>query len=699
MVSAVKPAQRTPATDADLTHAPPHSISAVLKIRDYRMMWIGLGLASLGEWVGLLAITALANKSAEDLGAVLGHGTDDYKLQNFAIAGVLFLRVVPALILGPLAGWIAERFDRKFVLVAGDYARAALYASMPLVDNLYWIFAATLLIECVSVIWGPAKDATIPQLVPPHRLQAANQVNLATTYGSALPGALIFTTLIYFASATNLALDELHRDGQPLNPLYLALFLTAIGYAVSGGFLGTLTTIPRGPSEYAKRAGVWGTVVGGWAYIATNPLARGLVTGILGAFAAGGVVIGLARVFVSDIGGGDTGYGLLFTAVTFGLGIGMWGGPRLLRGLSRRRLFGLALVADGVLMLPLALLQKLEFVSLFAMLLGFCAGVCWITGNTLLGLEIPEEMRSRTFAFVGSMSRLVMSTVLALAPLVAGLIGKHEYDLSDETSVVYGGAAATFLLAGVLMTIVGVTSYRHMDDRKGIPLSQDLRNVFKGGGVYSATGVFVCFEGGEGAGKSTQSRALSEWLTADGYDVLLTFEPGDTEVGKEVRRIVLSPETGDLSDRTEALLYAADKAEHVDTVVVPALNRGQVVISDRYVDSTLAYQGAGRALPDQELERMARWATRDLRPHLTVVLDVPPDLGMARFEGRDRIEGESAEFHARVRDAFLRMASAAPEHYLVIDGRRPVDEIAEEVRRRVTPLLDQATRATRVVEQ
>lgn len=688
MVSAVIPAERTPATDADLTHAPPHSIAAVLKIRDYRMMWIGLGLASLGEWVGLLAITALANKSAEDLGAVLGHGTDDYKLQNFAIAGVLFLRVVPALILGPLAGWIAERFDRKFVLVAGDYARAALYASMPLVDNLYWIFAATLLIECVSVIWGPAKDATIPQLVPPHRLQAANQVNLATTYGSALPGALIFTTLIYFSSATNLVFD-----GQPLNPLYLALFLTAAGYAVSGGFLGTLTTIPRGPSEYAKRAGVWGTVVGGWAYIATNPLARGLVVGILGAFAAGGVVIGLARVFVSDIGGGDTGYGLLFTAVTLGLGIGMWGGPRLLRGLSRRRLFGLALVADGVLMLPLALLQKLEFVSLFAMLLGFCAGVCWITGNTLLGLEIPEDMRSRTFAFVGSMSRLVMSTVLALAPLVAGLIGKHEYDLSDDTSVTYGGAAATFLLAGVLMTIVGVTSYRHMDDRKGIPLSQDLRNVFKGGGVYSATGVFVCFEGGEGAGKSTQARALREWLEAEGYSVLLTFEPGDTEVGKEVRRIVLSPETGDLSDRTEALLYAADKAEHIDTVVAPALNRGHVVITDRYVDSMLAYQGAGRALPDNELERVARWATRDLRPHLTVVLDVAPADGLSRFEGRDRIEGESAEFHARVREAFLRMASAAPEHYLVIDGRRPVAEITEEVRRRVTTLLDQATRA------
>ena len=158
--------------------------------------------------------------------------------------------------------------------------------------------------------------------------------------------------------------------------------------------------------------------------------------------------------------------------------------------------------------------------------------------------------------------------------------------------------------------------------------------------TYAETGVFVCFEGGEGSGKTTQARLLSEWLRGEGYKVLLTFEPGDTEVGKELRRIVLSPETGQLSDRTEALLYAADKAEHVDTVVQPALDRGEVVVTDRYVDSTLAYQGAGRSLDVSQLESVARWVTHDLRPHLTVVLDLYPAHGMSRFEGLDRIEGE-----------------------------------------------------------
>jgi len=209
-------------------------------------------------------------------------------------------------------------------------------------------------------------------------------------------------------------------------------------------------------------------------------------------------------------------------------------------------------------------------------------------------------------------------------------------------------------------------------------------------GYYAPTGVFVCFEGGEGAGKSTQTRALESWLQSEGYAVRLTFEPGDTEVGRRVRQIVLDPATGDLADRTETLLYAADKAEHVETVVLPALERGEVVITDRYVDSSLAYQGAGRALDLAEVEQVQRWATRDLRPHLTVVLDLAPEQGLGRFAERDRIEGESVEFHERVRKAFVEMASADPDHYLVMDARRPVDDLATEVRHRVQPLLVQA---------
>lgn len=205
----------------------------------------------------------------------------------------------------------------------------------------------------------------------------------------------------------------------------------------------------------------------------------------------------------------------------------------------------------------------------------------------------------------------------------------------------------------------------------------------------SPSGLFVCFEGGDGTGKSTQSRLLNEHLVAAGHDVVLTFEPGDTAVGQILRQIVLSPETGDLDPRAEVLCYAADKAEHLHRVVNPALARGAVVVTDRYVDSSLAYQGAGRALDTAEVEQVLRWATGGLRPDLTVVLDLAPQAGLGRFEGRDRIEAEGDAFHERVRQSFLAMAAADPEHYLVLDARDSRESLARGVADRVDALLAQ----------
>lgn len=214
----------------------------------------------------------------------------------------------------------------------------------------------------------------------------------------------------------------------------------------------------------------------------------------------------------------------------------------------------------------------------------------------------------------------------------------------------------------------------------------------RGGAVYAQHGVFVALEGGEGAGKSTQALLLEERLSRAGYDVVLTHEPGDSEVGRRLREILLSPQTGELDHRTETLLYAADKAEHVGKLVRPALARGAVVVTDRYVDSTLAYQGAGRDLLLQDVERVARWATRGLRPHLTVLLDLPPMVGLARLGSPDRLEAEPLGFHERVRAAFLQMAAADPDHYLVVDASRDGTAIAAEIAARVDTLLPLAER-------
>ena len=208
--------------------------------------------------------------------------------------------------------------------------------------------------------------------------------------------------------------------------------------------------------------------------------------------------------------------------------------------------------------------------------------------------------------------------------------------------------------------------------------------------MITADGVFVVFEGGDGVGKTTQVDLLCARLSNAGHDVQKTFEPGDTTVGAMIRQIVLDPATGEMSPRAEALLYAADKAQHIFAVVRPALERGAVVICDRYVDSMLAYQGAGRVLEPAEIEHIALWATEGLRPDLTVVLDAELSLTVHAKSEKDRLESAGELFHERTRQFFLELARRDPERYLVLDARASRDEIAAQVAARVASLLSPA---------
>ncbi|HET6758297.1 MAG TPA: dTMP kinase [Propionibacteriaceae bacterium] len=211
--------------------------------------------------------------------------------------------------------------------------------------------------------------------------------------------------------------------------------------------------------------------------------------------------------------------------------------------------------------------------------------------------------------------------------------------------------------------------------------------------MSTAGGVFIVFEGGDGVGKTTQVDLLCAWLANAGHQVLKTFEPGDSPVGAMIRRIVLDPATGEMSPRAEALLYAADKAQHIFSVVRPALQRGAVVVCDRYVDSMLAYQGAGRVLQLGDLERIARWATEDLRPDLTVVLDAELRDGLHAKSNKDRLESAGDGFHERTRRFFLELARQEPERYIVLNARASREEIAAQVTARVAPLLTPARQA------
>lgn len=196
----------------------------------------------------------------------------------------------------------------------------------------------------------------------------------------------------------------------------------------------------------------------------------------------------------------------------------------------------------------------------------------------------------------------------------------------------------------------------------------------------TARGVFITFEGGDGSGKSTQIQSVRDWFASRGREVVVTREPGGTELGTEIRRLVQNgPE--DVDARTEALLYAADRAYHVATVIAPALERGAVVLGDRYIDSSLAYQGAARSLGVDEIASLSAWATRGLYPSLTFLLDLPPEVGARRrTDAPDRMERESMDFHERVRHEYLRLADAEPDRIVVIDAVGTVDEVFSEIR-------------------
>ncbi|NUP02930.1 MAG: dTMP kinase [Nonomuraea sp.] len=648
-----------------LTHAP------------FRRLWMAMSVCSLGDWLNILALTALAGN--------LNQG--DYRLQSLAIGGVFIAKMLPAVLLGPLAGVFADRFDRRLTMFCADLARFAVVLSIPIIGTYQWVIVATVLVECVNLFWVPAKDATVPNLVPKDQLESANRLNLLVTYGSAPVAAMLFAALSVVSDVVRSVVPALADE----DPTWLPLTVNALAYLVSAVLIFRLRGIPKRDGAISTPS-VPKQIVEGWRFVGGNRLVRGLIIGMLGAFAAGGAVVGVAKIYVVALDGGDAAYGVVFGAVFVGMALGMFFGLRLLRGLSRRRLFGLAITVAGVVLVAIALIHNLVIVVMLTVLLGACAGIAWIIGYTLIGLEVEDALRGRTFSFLQSTARVTLLLVVAVANPLAALFGVHELDLG-AFGYRFDGSNLVLVLGGALAMGVGILALRHMDDRKGVSLSADLIAAVRGERFPAepaerVPGLFVAFEGGEGSGKTTQSRLIAIWLRDQGFDVVQTREPGSTKIGMRLRAILLDAAERGLSARSEALLYAADRAEHVEKVIRPALYRGSLVITDRYVDSSLAYQGAGRALDPEDVSKINAWATGGLVPHLTVLIDTPPEIGLTRLGGAaDRIESEPLEFHERVRKEFRALAAANPGRYLVVDGTQAPEELTRQIQDRIRELL------------
>ncbi len=631
--------------------------------------------SSLGDWLGLLATTAMAQQ--------LSGGS--YATANFAIAGVFIARLLPAVFLGPIAGVIADRFDRRRLMLNVDIMRAALYISIPIVNTYFWLYTAMILVECLTLFWSPAKEASVPNLVPRDKLESANQVSLLAAYGTAPIAAILFSLLTLLSSAIA-AISPLI----PSNSIDIALYINSISFLFAAWTVFGIKEIPKGAAAKSDNSSNVGqSLVQGWKAVSESKIIRGLIIGMVGAFSAAGAVIGLARTFVGDLGGGDAAYGVLFGAVFTGLAIGIAFGPRIFAQFSRRRLFGASLTTSGIFLVLLALISNLVLSVVIVTILGAFSGIAWVTGFTMLGMEVHDEIRGRTFAFVQSLIRITLVAVLAIAPIIAATIGEHRYEFQNLT-LDYNGAQITIGIAGLIAVLIGSVSYHQMKDRPNVSLWSDVLAALQGelGAITGQTtqGIFIAFEGGEGTGKSTQSKLLARWLEQEGETVLLSREPGGTELGKDLRKILLGHETGDISPRAEALLYAADRAHHVYSVIRPALDRGEVVISDRYFDSSAAYQGAGRVLNPTEVARISRWATESLYPTLTILIDLPAEIGLGRLQSRDRLEAESNDFHERVRQEFLQIAMIDPERYFVVEGTQSVEEINIQITARVGEL-------------
>ena len=483
----------------DRDAAPDHDVAAVLRITPFRRLWLALGLSSFGDWLGLLATAALAKNLA----------SGSYTAENFAIAGVFILRLAPAVVFGPIAGALADKLNRRWTLVLGDLLRFVLFASIPLVGTLCWLYVATVLIECVALFWMPAKDATVPNLVPRKRLEAANQISLVATYGSAPVAALVYSGLALLTGIARQLGAAARRE--PRRPR--AVVQRADLPRLRPGHLA-----PGDPAAAAMPSGqpasVLRLIVDGWKFVGSTPVVRGLVLGMLGAFGAAGFVVGLAQTFVTDLGAGQPGFGVLFGAVFVGLALGMWTGPRLLVDFSRRRLFGLALTAAGVFLLLLALVPNIVMAALFTTALGACGGVAWVTGYTLLGLEVDDEVRGRTFGFVQSAARVVLVLVLAAGPALAAPDRPAHVRLHRllRAHVQRRGLRLPASPA-CSRSCMGVVSFRQMDDRRGISAAR--RPAPRGaaradGAAYRRAarrpGTSSRFEGGDGAGKSTQAK-------------------------------------------------------------------------------------------------------------------------------------------------------------------------------------------------
>ncbi|MEU2246876.1 dTMP kinase [Streptomyces sp. NPDC019224] len=707
MTRAEQPTVVSPTSDTLAADSRERAVRALLRVPPLKRLWSAQLVGSTGDALALLVLVLLSLQAAVLEGS-FGSG---YRGAAFAVAAVFGVRIIStllfgAVLLGPLTSLTAPGgpVDRRWLMIGADGLRLALLVVAPLWIDWTPSNALTMILVTVFVagaaerLWTVAKESAAPALLPappiegaavrplPDHLDALRRLSLRTDFAAVPLAAAVLLVATVIGNLLGSGLDWFSFHQAALGSYVAAgLFSASVSTLYFLELPGTPTPRPRSPLEGLRRPSAGnGPEKGRTGAI---PLIVATCAAVAGAIAAAAAV---AVLHAGDLGGGPVTLALLVLALTGGTGVGIRTAGKVLPTLSRRRMLSLATAVTGIALLAMGLVPDTATVVLLAALAGYAAGVAANTGHVLVDQETEEARRIRITEHLQAVVRVLIALGAVGGPLVAAAIGTHRLTTGDFVFA-HGGAAFTLMLVGALLLPVAVIVLAKTDDRSGVPLRRDLREALRGGDpavAPAANGFFIALEGGDGAGKSTQVEALAEWIRAKGHEVVVTREPGATPVGKRLRSILLDVSSAGLSNRAEALLYAADRAEHVDSVVRPALERGAVVISDRYIDSSVAYQGAGRDLAPTEIARISRWATSGLVPHLTVLLDVAPETARERFtEAPDRLESEPPEFHARVRSGFLTLAAADPTRYLVVDAGQEPEAITTVVRHRLDQVL------------
>ncbi|MFB7025143.1 dTMP kinase, partial [Streptomyces sp. NPDC056295] len=715
------------------------AVRALLRHQPLRRLWSAHLLGSTGDALALLVLVLLGFQAAVTEDA-LGGG---YRGAAFAVAAVVGARLLAsvlfgAVLLGPLIALTGPggKLDRRWTMIGADGVRIALLVIAPLwIDwtpgsALWYLLGTVFVTGAAERLWTISREGAAPALLPapppegaavrplPDHLGALRTLSLRTGFLSVPAAAVVLLVATLVGELLGVGLDWFSLHSAALGSYVAAgLFAASVTVLYAMALPGGETPRPRSPLEGLRRPSAKTTDPdkddkddkdnkGGRGGAAEKAGRTGVLSLLVLACATvAGAIAAAASVAVlhaDDLGGGPVAYALLILALSGATAVGIRTAGSVLPVLSRRRLLALAITVTGVALIAAGLVPDTATVLFLSVLAGYAAGVAARTGHVLIDQETEEPRRARTTEHLQATARFAMGVGALAAPLLAAAIGPHR--LASGSSVLeHGGAAFTLALTGALLLPVAALVLAKADDRAGVPLRRDLRDALRGSDPAQApspTGFFIALEGGDGAGKSTQVQALADWIRAKGHEVVVTREPGATPIGKRLRSILLDVSSAGLSNRAEALLYAADRAEHVDSLVRPALERGAIVLSDRYIDSSVAYQGAGRDLSPTEIARISRWATDGLVPHLTVVLDVSPETARERFtEAPDRLESEPPEFHARVRAGFLALAAADPSRYLVVDAGQEPEAVTTVVRHRLDRMLPLSEAEVKAAEE